>query len=192
FLYLVAPLCLAVDSTAIAWAVAGLASLFAGLRLGSRTFLFCAFAVQLLGGALFLLHLQGGDGQGGVFDSGWRGLMTASLIGLALIGGMLLAARDPLVKDDSRLLMGLSLVLLAGLAFVNLAVLFVLPWRSASAVWAGSGLLIIWLSLVLRQRLSFYFGLALQVVGGLAFLLAGPSLFGSLSGEGLRPLAHSG
>ncbi|MEZ1376844.1 hypothetical protein QVM80_28715, partial [Enterobacter hormaechei] len=82
--------------------------------------------------------------------------------------------------------------LLAGLAFVNLAVLFVLPWRSASAVWAGSGLLIIWLSLVLRQRLSFYFGLALQVVGGLAFLLAGPSLFGSLSGEGLRPLAHSG
>ncbi len=192
FLYLVAPLCLAVDGTAIAWAVAGLASLFAGLRLGSRTFLFCAFAVQLLGGALFLLHLQGGDGQGGVFDSGWRGLMTASLIGLALIGGMLLAARDPLVKDDSRLLMGLSLVLLAGLAFVNLAVLFVLPWRSASAVWAGSGLLIIWLSLVLRQRLSFYFGLALQVVGGLAFLLAGPSLFGSLSGEGLRPLAHSG
>lgn len=173
FLYLVAPLCLAVDGTAIAWAVAGLASLFAGLRLGSRTFLFCAFAVQLLGGALFLLHLQGGDGQGGVFDSGWRGLMTASLIGLALIGGMLLAARDPLVKDDSRLLMGLSLVLLAGLAFVNLAVLFVLPWRSASAVWAGSGLLIIWLSLVLRQRLSFYFGLALQVVGGLAFLLAG-------------------
>ena len=192
FLYLVAPLCLAVDGTAIAWAVAGLASLFAGLRLGSRTFLFCAFAVQLLGGALFLLHLQGGDGQGGVFDSGWRGLMTASLIGLALIGGMLLAARDPLVRDDSRLLMGLSLVLLAGLAFVNLAVLFVLPWRSASAVWAGSGLLIIWLSLVLRQRLSFYFGLALQVVGGLAFLLAGPSLFGSLSGEGLRPLAHSG
>ncbi|MBF3188120.1 DUF2339 domain-containing protein, partial [Pseudomonas aeruginosa] len=183
---------LAVDGTAIAWAVAGLASLFAGLRLGSRTFLFCAFAVQLLGGALFLLHLQGGDGQGGVFDSGWRGLMTASLIGLALIGGMLLAARDPLVKDDSRLLMGLSLVLLAGLAFVNLAVLFVLPWRNASAVWAGSGLLIIWLSLVLRQRLSFYFGLALQVVGGLAFLLAGPSLFGSLSGEGLRPLAHSG
>ncbi|MFN2944759.1 hypothetical protein, partial [Escherichia coli] len=82
--------------------------------------LFCAFAVQLLGGALFLLHLQGGDGQGGVFDSGWRGLMAASLIGLALIGGMLLAARDPLVKDDSRLLMGLSLVLLAGLAFVNL------------------------------------------------------------------------
>ncbi|MDF5807627.1 DUF2339 domain-containing protein [Pseudomonas aeruginosa] len=187
FLYLVAPLCLAVDGTAIAWAVAGLASLFAGLRLGSRTFLFCAFAVQLLGGALFLLHLQGGDGQGGVFDSGWRGLMTASLIGLALIGGMLLAARDPLVKDDSRLLMGLSLVLLAGLAFVNLAVLFVLPWRSASAVWAGSGLLIIWLSLVLRQRLSFYFGLALQVVGGLAFLLAGPSLFGSLSGEACGP-----
>jgi hypothetical protein len=33
--------------------------LFVGLRLQSRTFLFTAFAVQLLGGALFLLRLQG-------------------------------------------------------------------------------------------------------------------------------------
>ncbi|MGV8684395.1 hypothetical protein, partial [Pseudomonas aeruginosa] len=96
----------------------------------------------------------------------WRSTRPSPMISSPLPAHTALAARDPLVKDDSRLLRGLSLVLLAGLAFVNLAVLFVLPWRSASAVWAGSGLLIIWVSLVLRQRLSFYFGLALQVVGG--------------------------
>lgn len=59
FLYLLAPLFFFVQGTAISWALAGLATLFVGLRIQSRTFLFTAFAVQLLGGALFLLRLQG-------------------------------------------------------------------------------------------------------------------------------------
>ena len=191
FLYLLAPLLLLTQGTAISWAIAGLATLFIGLRIGSRTFLFTAFAVQLLGGALFLVRLQGGEGAA-VFNAGWSGLLTASLIGLALIGGMLLAARDDMVRNDVRLLRGLSVVLLAGLVLINLAVLFVLPWESASGVWAASGLLIIWLSLYLQQRVSFVFGLLLQLVGGGSFLLAVPQLLGPLTGEGLRPLAHSG
>lgn len=191
FLYLMAPLAFAAEGTAIAWALGGLATLFAGLRLQSRAFLFSAFAVQLLGGAAFLLDLDGsGLGSGGV--PGWRGLLVASLIGLALIAGMLLAARDPQVRSDARLLRGLSLVLLAGLAFVNLAVLFVLPWRTASAVWGGSGLLILWLSLHLQQRAGFWFGLVLQLLAGFSFLAVSPLLLGELSGEGLRPLAHAG
>lgn len=80
---------------------------------------------------------------------GWCGLMIVLLIGLVLIGGMLLVVCDLLVRDDSWLFMGLSLVLLVGLVFVNLVVLFVLFWCSVSVVWVGSGLLIIWLSLVL-------------------------------------------
>lgn len=192
FLYLIAPLCLGTEGTAIAWALAGLATLFAGLRLRSRTFLACAFAVQLLGGAIFLLRLHGADSGSGVLGSGWRGLVTASLIGLALIAGMLIAARDSMVRDDRRLMLGLSVVLLLGLAFVNLAVLFVLPWQTAAAVWAGSGLLILWLSLQLQQRAAFVFGLVLQVVGAGAFLFGGAALFGDLPSEGLKPLAHMG
>jgi uncharacterized membrane protein len=191
FLYLLAPLLLHTQGTAISWAIAGLVTLLIGLRIGSRTFLFTAFAVQLLGGALFLLRLQGGDGAA-VFNAGWSGLLTASLIGLALVGGMLLAARDDMVRGDVRLLRGLSVVLLAGLVLINLAVLFVFPWESASGVWAASGLLIIWLSLYLQQRVSFVFGLLLQLIGGGSFLLAVPELLGPLTGEGLRPLAHSG
>jgi uncharacterized membrane protein len=83
-------------------------------------------------------------------------------------------------------------VLLAGLVLINLAVLFVLPWQTASAVWAASGLFIIWLSLYLKLRVSFVFGLLLQVIGGAAFMLAGPDLLGPLVSEGLKPLAHSG
>ncbi|MBC9249018.1 hypothetical protein A9179_01890 [Pseudomonas alcaligenes] len=193
FLYLIAPLCLGAEGTAIAWALAGLATLFAGLRLQSRTFLFSAFAIQLLGGVLFLARLRGADADGaGVLDSGWRGLLVCSLIGLALVAGMLIAARDKLVSQDRRLMRGLSLVLLVGLLFLNLAALFVLSWQSASAVWAGSGLLVLWLSLRLQLRASFLFGLLLQVVGGIAFLAASPLLLGQLPSEGLRPLAHAG
>ncbi|WP_415766224.1 DUF2339 domain-containing protein [Pseudomonas sp. ZB1P45] len=193
FLYLLAPLFFFTHGTAISWALAGLATLFVGLRLQSRTFLFTAFAVQLLGGALFLMRLQGSSGESAaVFNEGWSGLLSASLIGLALIAGMLLAARDEMVRSDVRLLRGLSVVLLAGLVLINLAVLFVLPWQTASAVWAASGLLIIWLSLYLKQRVSFVFGLLLQVIGGAAFLMAGPDLLGPLASEGLKPLAHSG
>ncbi|MBD9515457.1 DUF2339 domain-containing protein [Pseudomonas sp. PDM22] len=192
FLYLIAPLLMGADGTAMSWAVAGLATLFAALRLRSRTFLACAFAVQLLGGAVFLLHLHGAQEGSGVLGSGWRGLVTASLIGLALIAAMLIAARDSLVRDDRRLMLGLSVVLLLGLAFINLAVLFVLPWQTAAAVWAGSGLLILWLSLQLQQRAAFVFGLVLQVIGAGAFLLGGSALFGDLPSEGLKPLAHMG
>ncbi|MFJ3262802.1 DUF2339 domain-containing protein [Pseudomonas sp. NPDC086581] len=192
FLYLIAPLLMGADGTAMSWAVAGLATLFAALRLRSRTVLACAFAVQLLGGAVFLLHLHGAQEGSGVLGSGWRGLVTASLIGLALIAAMLIAARDPLVRDDRRLMLGLSVVLLLGLAFINLAVLFVLPWQTAAAVWAGSGLLILWLSLQLQQRAAFVFGLVLQVIGAGAFLLGGSALFGDLPSEGLKPLAHMG
>lgn len=192
FLSLIAPLCFSVPGTAMSWALGGVATLFAGLRVRSRTFLFCAFAIQLLGGALFLCDLRTAQGGAGVLGSGWSGLFGASLIGLALIVGMLLAARDPLVRDDRRLMRGLSVVLLIGLGFVNLAVLFVLPWRSAAAVWAGSGLLILWLSLALQQRASFVFGLLLQVLGGAALLFSGQTLLGGLSGEGLTPFAHSG
>ncbi|MBD9678401.1 DUF2339 domain-containing protein [Pseudomonas sp. PDM18] len=192
FLYLIAPLLMGADGTAMSWAVAGLATLFAALRLRSRTFLACAFAVQLLGGAVFLLHLHGAQEGSGVLGSGWRGLVTASLIGLALIAAMLIAARDSLVRDDRRLMLGLSVVLLLGLAFINLAVLFVLSWQTAAAVWAGSGLLILWLSLQLQQRAAFVFGLVLQVIGAGAFLLGGSALFGDLPSEGLKPLAHMG
>jgi uncharacterized membrane protein len=191
FLYLIAPLLFAAQGTAISWALAGLLTLWLGLRIQARSFLFSAFAVQLLGGVVFMLDMAGNAATGmGGFSAGWQGLLTSSLIGFGLIAGMLLAARDPQVGNDRRLLRGLSVVLLVGLVFLNLAVLFVLPWATASAVWGGSGLLIIWLSLHLQQRASFIFGLLLQVLAGLVFLAVSPLLFGQLSAEGIRPLVH--
>ncbi len=59
FLYLLAPLFFSHQGTAVSWALAGLATLLVGLRLPSSTFLLAAFAVQGLGGLLFLLQQLG-------------------------------------------------------------------------------------------------------------------------------------
>lgn len=59
FVYLLAPLCFEYQGTTIAWAVAGLVTLLAGLPLQSRAFLACALSVQVLAGLLFLLFGPG-------------------------------------------------------------------------------------------------------------------------------------
>lgn len=193
FLYLIAPLLFEAPGTAIAWALAGLATLLVGLRIAAPSFVYSAFAVQLLGGLLFLgqMTLDSLFGRGG-FSAGWFGLLAASMVGFGLIAGILLAARDPQIRENRRLLGALSMVMLVGLVFINLAVLFVLPWVAAAAVWGGTGLLILWLALYLQQRAAFLFSLLLQVFAGLAFLATGPLLLSGISGEGLAPLAHTG
>ncbi|PZQ93038.1 MAG: DUF2339 domain-containing protein, partial [Flavobacterium psychrophilum] len=96
FVYLIAPLLFEAPGTTIAWALAGLATLFVGLRIAAPSFVYSAFAIQLLGGLLFLgqMALDSLFGRGG-FSAGWFGLLAASMVGLGLIAGMLLAARDP-------------------------------------------------------------------------------------------------
>lgn len=192
FLYLIAPLLLQAQGTAIAWALAGLATLMAALRLRVRSFLGMAFAVQLLGGVVFLVQMDGALlGRGGL-AAGWSGLLAAMVVGMSLVAAMVLAARDEGVRRDARLTAGLSVVLLLGLAFLNLAVLFVLPWRVASGVWAATGLLVLWLGLRLQLKPAWAFGLFLQVAGALGFVWSMIETLGSVTDPALRPLAHAG
>jgi uncharacterized membrane protein len=179
FLYLIPPACFALEATVICWALAGVATLFAGIPLRSRPFLTPAFGIQLLGGALFLFNVHAGSiggTEGGVLASGWRGVISASLIGFALIASAVIAQNDAMARKNQVLANRLGLALLVGLVFVNLAALFVFQWTATSATWAGSGLLILWLGLAQRQRKLFYFGLALEVVAAFAFVGTGAHL----------------
>jgi uncharacterized membrane protein len=116
FLYLLAPLFFFIQGTAISWALAGMATLFVGLGLQSRTFLFTAFAVQLLAGAAFLL--AGSDLFGSLASEGLRplahgGFWTPMLLGLAaLIGAWRLQLGNPAAAFDALSLQRLSDVLL--------------------------------------------------------------------------------
>jgi len=192
FLALVAPLSLGADGTSIAWAALGLAALAAGLRLGRRPWLVAALLIQGAGGLVFLFHLHGASGPGAVLDSGLGGLFVAALIGAAAMACAVLLARSVRAKADPVALRSLSLLLLFGLGFLNLAVLFVLPWGLAGGVWAASGVLILVFSLRLQQWIGFGFGLMLQVIGGAAFLFGAYPALSALPSEGLTPLAHTG
>ncbi|VVQ07739.1 hypothetical protein PS914_04774 [Pseudomonas fluorescens] len=116
FLYLLAPSFFFTQGAVISWALAGLATLFVGLRLQSRTFLFAAFAVQLLGGAAFLL--AGPDGLGLLPGEGLRpfahaGFWTPLVLGLAaLVGAWRLQLGNHGTAFDSLSLQRLSDVLL--------------------------------------------------------------------------------
>ncbi|WP_249384053.1 DUF2339 domain-containing protein [Chitinivorax sp. B] len=168
---LVPALLLDAQGATMAWALLGLATLYAGLRLQDRSWLPAALGIQALAGIIFLSHLQSGT-DGTVLASGWRGVVAAGMLGLATIAGLVLAMRDPVAKVDPLVMKPLGFSMLFGLVFINMAVLFVTPWNTASAVWAVSGLGIVWLSVWLKQRWSLVFGLALQVVGGAALMWA--------------------
>lgn len=193
-LYLLAPLFFLENGTAVAWALAGVATLVAGFRLQDRSWMIAALAIQALGGLVFVLGLPPSpDGAtGAVLGSSWRGLFVAGLIGSAALASCALAARNVEARLDPVVTRGVSLLLIFGLAFINLAVLFVLPWRLASAVWAGSGVVILFLSLRLQQPLGFAFGQLLQVAGGGAFLFGAYPAVQALKPEGLTPLWHAG
>ncbi|WP_201193903.1 DUF2339 domain-containing protein [Pseudomonas fluorescens] len=107
FLYLLAPLFFLIHGTAIAWALAGVVTLFAGLRLPSRTFLLCGFAVQLLGGALFVV--AGSDFLASLASEGLRPLAhgrfwTPWVLGLAAgVGAWRLQQQRPVAVLNQRL-----------------------------------------------------------------------------------------
>ncbi|MFL8987789.1 DUF2339 domain-containing protein [Pseudomonas sp. QLc11A] len=85
FLYLLAPLFFFSHGTVISWALAGALTLFVGLHLQSRTFVFAAFAVQLLGGALFLT--AGPQFSDGLQPLAHGGFWAPLLLGLAAMVG---------------------------------------------------------------------------------------------------------
>ena len=168
FLYLIAPLVFGRDGVVIAWALAGVATLFAGARLGSRVLIVSSFAIQAFGGALFLASLR--IGQDFSLLTGWMGVLRAGLIGAALTASALFLARGNIRQDEAPPKALMTIPVWAGLFFINLAFLFVLNWGQVGMAWAASGLLILWLGLWSRIPALFYFGIVLEAAAGLAFL----------------------
>ncbi|KRW58981.1 DUF2339 domain-containing protein [Pseudomonas sp. TTU2014-080ASC] len=128
FFYLIAPLLFAVQGTATCWAVAGLLTLWIGLRLPARSFLLCAFAVQLLGGLLFLAisPLLGHLNAEGLRPLAHGDFWAPLVLGItALVGAWKLqqqAQREGAISLGNFSLLGLSqLLMLWGAAWWALA-----------------------------------------------------------------------
>jgi uncharacterized membrane protein len=175
-------------------AILGALAVIAARPMAERLLIGWGCAHQVLAGALYLSTLQLVNG-GTVLASGWSGLATAGLIGLALLAAAWGALRPQGGQDgETDSAGGLpSLVLLGGLLFINLAPLFVLPWHFAAMVWPATGIATLWWAIRSRRRGALAFALGLQLVAGavslgshLSLLGGGPNLIDA------KPFLHSG
>lgn len=183
------------DWAATALAMLAALAVFAGRRLGERTLINWGCFYQLLGGGLFMSTLQHA-GAGAALASGGVGLLSAGLIGLSMLVGAWgsLGQLGTERRDAAPPASVLSRpVLLAGLLFINLAPLFVLPWRLAAMVWPLTAIVTLGWAIRSGQRSALGFAIALQLVAGLVslssqeFWLDGPAPVDELS-----PFLHSG
>ncbi len=111
FLYLLAPLFFFSHGTVISWALAGALTLWVGLHLPSRTFVFTALAVQLLAGALFLA--TGPQFSEGVIPLAHGGFWAPLVLGLAaMVGAWRLQVGHSLGAFEGLSLLRLSQALL--------------------------------------------------------------------------------
>ncbi|HEY8101154.1 MAG TPA: DUF2339 domain-containing protein [Burkholderiaceae bacterium] len=185
-----------------ALAILGTVAVFSSQRLSERSLMYWGCAYQALAGALFMTTLRGAAG-GSVLSNGWIGLLTASLIGASMLTGVWAMARHTMKNNDGKTdapvqLSGIAtLSMLAGLAFINLAPLFVLPWRLAAMVWPLTGLATLWCAVRARHTGALVFALALQVLAGVAYFGShfGSYLFyvsASPEMNAAKPFMHSG
>jgi uncharacterized membrane protein len=158
FLYLLAPLFFFSHGTAISWALAGLATLWVGLRQPSRTFLFTAFAVQLLAGGLFLVAGPPLGDERGLLAHG--GFWAPLVLGLsALIGAWRLQVGNATMAFDGLSLQRLSQVWLAwgagwwALAWLSEVLRFApLPLQATLLLAVAAASVALWMVLALRLK----------------------------------------
>ncbi len=182
-----------------ALALLGSALIFGALRLSERPLLHWGWIYQIAAGALFLSTLRRAA-DGSVLSDGWTGLLAASLVGAGILVGVWTIARQAQAAAadggstratalDTRT----SLALLAGLVFINLAPLFVLPWRYAAMIWPLTGMATLIWAVRARHTGAMLFALGLQAIAGLAHVWSrtlGDA--GEPLSDGVTPFLHSG
>ncbi len=179
-------------STALA--LLGALAVVAARPIAERHLIGWGCVYQLLAGGLYLRTLQSADG-GTALANGWMGLFTAGLIGVALLVAAWTVLRQQDREDGGANALGglTALVLLGGLAFINLAPLFVLPWRFGAMVWPVTGVATLWWAIRSRQRAALAFALGLQLVAGAVSLGSHLTLLGGMRTPiDATPFMHSG
>jgi uncharacterized membrane protein len=152
-----------------ALAILGIALIYLSIRLSDRTVLGAGWIYQLVGGMLFLTTLDMAR-AGSVLADGWLGLLGTCLVGAAMLTGAALVAPNLFTRkpgaDASELAMPVSVALLAGLAFINLAPLFVLSWRMSAMIWPVVGIGTLAWAVRTRHKGVILFSLVLQGIAG--------------------------
>lgn len=158
-------------------AVLGSGLIYVAIRWLDKLLMNAGWTFQFAGGGLFLTTLHGST-AGVVLADGWSGVFATCLVGLAMLVAYALVNSDE-ADPDARINESSPtpaspgiLALLAGLAFINLAPLFVLPWSYSAMVWPIAGVVIIAWAIRARLGTAILFGFMLQFLSGMAHLHA--------------------
>lgn len=181
-------------------ALLGLAAVFAAGPLAERSLIGWGCGYQALAGTLYLTALRLGDGGPALAES-WRGALSAGLIGLSLLAAVWASVRgreekepEEAGREEAGFDALLTIVLVGGLLFINLAPLFVLPLHLAAMVWPITGVATLWQALrARRRRAALAFALGLQLAAGIVSI--GHFLFpvaAHIGGSEARAFLHSG
>lgn len=169
FFYLLAPLNLMHQETAICWTLMGLVTLVIGYRAKLSTLFRCGLFIQCLAIILFINQLS--FQQLGVgFNTNPYLFILCFLFGSVLIANTYFIINTKQLPIIINNLLPLKILLLAGLVIVNLSLLFVLPWLWVACLWAIIGCLIIKQAKRFNHVLPFYVGLALLFAAIINFL----------------------
>jgi len=176
-------------------ALMGAGLVYLALRSKERAILHWSWIYQIAASILFISTLKSSP-SGAVLSNGWSGLFAASLIGISMLLGVWLMARfanDEAEKTGLKVNKTASVSLLAGLTFINLAPLFILPWSTAALIWPVTGFLTLFWAIRAAHTGTLLFALGLQVVaGGAHFGDRLLSLINNNSTENLASFQHIG
>jgi uncharacterized membrane protein len=184
------------DWASTALAILGTVAVFAAQRLSERSLMYWGCGYQAVAGALFMTTLRGAS-NGSALGNGWTGLLAASLIGASMLAGVWAMARHvgAQTREGTALKVSgvASLTMLAGLAFINLAPLFVLPLRIAAMIWPLTGIATLWWAVRAKHVGALMFALVLQVLAGLVYFGSWIFLYSSrLDLTAAKPFLYTG
>lgn len=170
FFYLLAPLNLMYQQTAICWVIMGVLTLFISSRIRYSTLFNCGQFIQFLAITLFISQLP--------YKQLGIGFNTNShlFIFCLLMGGLLITNAFFIIshKKENGFIQDIRLLqttLLSGLIILHLSPLFILPWLWVACLWSILGCLMNLLAKRFNSLLLLYFGLALTVVAITTFIL---------------------
>jgi uncharacterized membrane protein len=192
FAALLPPLLWQLEWAAPALALLATAGLLVGLRKNERELARWSGAYQLAAGIFYLYSLHAGSDDG-AFARSWAGLTGALLIGVPLLISAI-AARPRGTTSETAIPTLLSApILIAGLAFLALAPLFVLSWQVAATLWPLLAFAILIWALRRGEPGALALAAALQLLTA-AVCLDGNSRWFPLvaSDAALAPFHHAG
>ena len=170
FFYLLAPLNLMQQETAICWVFMGLITLMLSSRINYLILFSSGLVIQALALILFIVKIPFMS-LGIGFNSNMHQFIICIIFAVLLLSNGIFFIHKQSAILTMHCLRMLNIFLLMGLIIIHVAPLFVLPWLWVASIWAVMGCLISILNRQFNNITIFYFSLTLPILAVITFVI---------------------